>query len=201
VHAALTSLPDADQARLGVTADWKTGPHQLTYRQVEHTCRLITRALAKNEPDGAPPAALQSACDRLLEASIPAPRKNGSKALAADWTDLETWSRPPRHGDTQCADPEASWGHCNSNPPGPKGEMLFGYFLSAAVMVTDENGPAVPELARRMTLTGCPLAVRNQRILHAFNTRQAGNARRAAAGLPPARTKRRTTLAALSAPP
>jgi len=64
VHAALTSLPEADQARLGVTAGWKTGPHQLTYRQTEHTCRLITRALAKDEPDGAPSAPLQAACDQ-----------------------------------------------------------------------------------------------------------------------------------------
>ena len=72
VHAALTCLPEADQERLGVTADWKTGPHQLTYRQTEHTCRLITRALGKDQPDGAPSQALQSACDQLLEASIPA---------------------------------------------------------------------------------------------------------------------------------
>ena len=157
VHAALTGLPEADQARLGVTEAWKTGPHQLTYRQVEHTCRLITRALAKDEPDGAPPQALQAACDHLLEASIPAARKNGSSALAADWTDVETWSRPPRHGSTKCADPEASWGHRNSNLPGPRGEMFFGYFLSAAVMVAEEDGPAVPELARRMTLTSCHL--------------------------------------------
>ena len=33
--------------------------------------------------------------------------------------------------------------------------MFFGYFLSAAVMVADEDGPAVPELARRITLSGC----------------------------------------------
>jgi hypothetical protein len=157
VHAALTSLPAADQERLGVTEDWRTGPHQLTYRQVEHTCRLITRALARPEPDGAPSQALQAACDQLLEASIPAARKNGSSALAADWTDVETWSRPPRHGSTGCADPEASWGHRNSNLPGPKGEMFFGYFLSAAVMTADEDGPAVPELARRMTVTSCHL--------------------------------------------
>jgi hypothetical protein len=95
------------------------------------------------------------ACDQLLEASIPAVHKNSSTALAADWTDAETWSRPPRHGSTQCADPEAAWGHRNSNLPGPKGEMFFGYFLSAAVMVADEEGPAVPELARRITLSGC----------------------------------------------
>jgi hypothetical protein len=27
VHAALTSLPEADQARLAITAGWKAGPH------------------------------------------------------------------------------------------------------------------------------------------------------------------------------
>jgi hypothetical protein len=73
--------------------------------------------------------ASQAACDQLLEASIPTARKNGSSALAADWTDVETWSRPPRHGSTDCADPEASWGHRNTNLPGPRGEMFFGYFL------------------------------------------------------------------------
>jgi len=157
VHAALIALPEPDQARLGVTAEWKTGPHQLTYRQVEHTHRLVSKTLGKDSPDGAPSDALQSACDGLLEASIPAVHKNGSSALAADWTDAESWSRPPRHGTTACADPEASWGHRNSNLPGPKGEMFFGYYLSAAVMVAGEDGPAVPELARRMTLSSCHL--------------------------------------------
>jgi len=154
VHAALTSLPQADQARLGVTARWKTGPHQLTYRQVEHTFGLVTAALAKNKPDGAPAQVLQDACDRLLEASIPA-ASNASSSLAADWTDVESWSRPPPRGSTKCADSEAHWGHRNSNLPGPKGEMFFGYYLSAAVMVAGEHGPAVPELARRMTLCSC----------------------------------------------
>jgi hypothetical protein len=157
VHAALTSLPEADQARLGVTAGWKAGRHQLTYRQTEHTFRLITTALARKEPDGAPSAALAGTCDRLLEASIPAAAANASSALAADWTDIESWSRPPRHGSTECADPEARWGHRNSNLPGPKGEMFFGYYLSAAVMAGEENGPPVPELARRMTLCSCAL--------------------------------------------
>jgi hypothetical protein len=157
VHAALTSLPGADQVRLGVTAAWKTGPHQLTYRQVEHTFGLVADALAKDEPDGAPAQVLRAACDQLLEASIPAAGKTASSALAADWTDVETWSRPPRHGTTACADPEASWGHRNTNLPGPKGEMFFGCYLSAAVMTAEENGPAVPELARRMTLTSCHL--------------------------------------------
>jgi hypothetical protein len=157
VHQSLTALHEADQVRLGVIEEWKTGPHQLTYRQVEHTFSLAVQALSKNEPDGAPSPELATVCDDLLEASIPAQHKDASAALAADWTDVETWSRPPRHGTTACADPEAAWGHRNSNLPGPKGEMFFGYYLSAVTMVAEENGPPVPELARRMTLTSCHL--------------------------------------------
>jgi hypothetical protein len=33
VHQALASLPEGEQRRLGVLADWKDGPHLLTYRQ------------------------------------------------------------------------------------------------------------------------------------------------------------------------
>ena len=157
VHAALTGLPAGDQRRLGVTEDWGTGPHQLTYRQAEYTFRLVARALAKDQPDGAPSGTLARICDDLLEASIPAEHKQAPAALAADWTDVESFSRPPPRGTTQCADPEAAWGHRNSNLPGPKGELFFGYYLSAATMTREETGPAVPELARRMTLTSCHL--------------------------------------------
>jgi hypothetical protein len=157
VHQALIALPEADQARLGVMQDWKTGPHQLTYRQVEHTFHLAVTALSKQHPDGAPSDDLAGVLDDLLEASIPAQYKNASAALSADWTDTETWSRPPRHGTTACADPEAAWGHRNSNLPGPKGEMFFGYYLSAATMTREEKGQLVPELARRMTLSSCRL--------------------------------------------
>ena len=46
----------------------------------------------------------------------------------------------------------------------------------------------------------CLLAVRNQRILTAWDARQADDARRAAAGLPPkTRHRRRKTLASLAA--
>ncbi len=150
-HAALTALPADDLARLGVTEEWKHGPHLLTYRQVERTFSLVVKALSKDEPDGAPSGALASVLDDLLEASIPAPHKDASAALAVDWTDMETFARPPRHGSTECADPEASWGHRTSNLPGPRGEMFFGFYLPAATMTREEAGPAVPELARRMT--------------------------------------------------
>jgi hypothetical protein len=157
VHAALITLPEPDQARLGVTENWDTGPHQLTYRQVEHTFGLVTKVLGKDQPDGAPSEDLAGICDDLLEASIPAGYKDASAALAVDWTDVESFARPPRHGTTECADPEAHWGHRNSNLPGPKGEMFFGYYLSAATMTREEHGPAIPELARRMTLSSCAL--------------------------------------------
>jgi hypothetical protein len=48
----------------------------------------------------------------------------------------------------------------------------------------------------------CPLAVRNQRILTAWDARQQNDARRAAAGLPPrTRKRRRTSPAQLAAGP
>jgi hypothetical protein len=157
VHQALTGLPEDDQKRLGVTEDWKGGPHQLTYRQTEYTFGLVAKALGKHEPDGAPSGSLQATCDSLLEASIPAQHKQASASLAADWTDTETWSRPPRRGTSGCADPEASWGHRTTNLPGPRGEMFFGYHLSAAIMAAEENGQPIPELARRMTVCSCHL--------------------------------------------
>jgi hypothetical protein len=121
VHAALTALPRAGQVRLGVTEQWKTGPHQLTYRQAERTFGLITAALEKQKPDGIPSTALTAVLDDLLEASIPGEYKTTSASLAAGWTDVESFSRPPRHGSSHCADPEASWGHRTTASPAPKG--------------------------------------------------------------------------------
>jgi hypothetical protein len=41
LHQALICLSEADKRRLGVIAQWKTGPHLLTYRQVERTFGLV----------------------------------------------------------------------------------------------------------------------------------------------------------------
>ena len=155
VHQVLTSLPEDDQRRLGVLADWKHGPHLLTYRQTERTFGLVADALGKDEPGGLPSQALQAVCDDLLEASVPEQFKDASTSLAVDWTDLETFSRPPPAKGGECADPEASWGHRNGGGPGQDSELFFGSFLSAATMMREEHGPAVPELTRRMTVCSC----------------------------------------------
>ena len=144
VHQALTTLGEDDQRRLGVITDWKHGPHLLTYRQTEYTFGLVADALGKDEPDGLPSGLQQAACDDLLEASVPGQLKDASRSLAVDWTDLESFSRPPPRGTSDCADPEASWGHRKNNLLRTQDELFYGYHLSAGVMVPEENGPAVP---------------------------------------------------------
>jgi hypothetical protein len=96
VHQALLELPKAERRRLGVIAQWKHGPHQLTYRQLEYTYRLIATALSKDNPDGSPSETLSEILDRLLEASVQVLGKPDSSSYAVDWTDHETWARPPR---------------------------------------------------------------------------------------------------------
>jgi hypothetical protein len=155
VHQALTSLPEDDQRRLGVLAAWKNGPHQLTYRQTERTFKLITSALATGQPGGLPSKTLAGIGADLLEASIPDQFKDASRSLAVDWTDMESFSRPPAARGGPCADPEASWGHRKNNLLRSQDELFYGYYFSAGIMMPGEGGPAVPEFARRATLSSC----------------------------------------------
>lgn len=78
VHRALAGLPEGEQRRLGVLADWKGGPHLLTYRQAEYTFGLVADALARDKPDGLPPPGLAGICGELLEASVPDEFKDAS---------------------------------------------------------------------------------------------------------------------------
>jgi hypothetical protein len=155
VRQALVSLPGDDQRRLGVLADWKGGPHLLTYRQTEYTFRLVRAALSKDEPDGLPSPNLQAACDQLLEASVPEEFKDASTSLAVDWTDLESFSRPPPHGTRDCAGPGASWGHRRNNLLRSENELFFGYYFCAGTTEREDNGPDVPEFTRRATVCSC----------------------------------------------
>jgi hypothetical protein len=155
VHQALVSLSEAGQWRLGVIADPKNGPHLLTYRQTERTFGLVTAALGKDQPDGLTAQPLQSVCDDLLEASIPEQFKDTSTSLAVDWTDLESFSRPPPARGGPCADPEASWGHRKNNLLRRLDELFYGYYFSAGIMMREENSPPVPEFARHASLSSC----------------------------------------------
>jgi hypothetical protein len=156
VHAALLGLDATDQRRLGVIVDWRTGPHTLTYRQVERTHRLVAAVLATSTPEGQPSDALAHISDALCEASIPERYKHTSTALAVDWTDHETWALAP-HSNEVGADPDASRGHRASHAIGVKDELFYGYYPQFATMVNQDGGPAVPELARRLLLTSCHL--------------------------------------------
>jgi hypothetical protein len=155
VHRALVGLGEDERCRLGVSAEWNRGPHELTYRQIEYTLGRIEAALAKEDPDGEPSDMLQRLADRLVEASVLAEHKESSTALAIDWTDVESFARPPLQEGGASADPEASWGHRRGDAPGQVHELFFGYYLSLATMVHEERAPAVPELVRRMGLTSC----------------------------------------------
>ncbi len=115
----------------------------------------VTPGRAPVAGTGLPSGDLAGICDDLLEAGIPAQSKDASASLAVDWTDMESFYRPPPAKGGPCADPEASWGHRKNNLLRSEDELFFGYYLSAAIMMPDENGPAVPELARRMTLSSC----------------------------------------------
>ena len=143
MHRALISLPEHDRVRLGVLADWETGPHLLTYRQTEYTFGLVAGALGKNQPDGLPSGPLQGICDDLLEAS--APEVQGHQQVAGSRLDGPGVLLPAPARDTgDCADPEASWGHRKNNLLRSEDELFYGYYLSAGVMMPEENGPPSP---------------------------------------------------------
>ena len=155
VHKALVTLDHRDRLRLGVTVDWRAGPHTLTYRQVERTLHLVVAALAQEEPDGAPSEVLQEVADVFVEASVEG-HGDASRSLAVDWTDVESFSTRHPKPSGAYADPEARWGHRKGGGPGEKDELFFGYYLSLATMVNDfPDGKAVPELVRRMNLVSC----------------------------------------------
>ena len=156
MHQALISLPEDDQARLGVLADWKTGPHRLTYRQAEYTFGLVAGALGKDEPGR---AAVRPHCSASAMTCWRHRSRRSSRTPAARWRWTgRTWSpspaRPPAKGGP-CADPEASWGHRKNNLLRSEDELFYGYYLSAGTMAREETGADVPELARRMTLSSC----------------------------------------------
>ena len=152
VHHALLALSEKDQKRLGILARWTGGWHQLTYRQIEYTFTRVDRALSKPVGDGAPTELLSDVLDQLLEASVQELGAPASSSYAIDWTDLETWARPPaKNGTAPSTDPDAGWGHRTTTHPSDN-ELFFGYYLQAITSVRDEHGAEIPELVRRIHL-------------------------------------------------
>jgi hypothetical protein len=155
VHQALCALAEDDRWRLGVTVSSKTGVHLLSYRQVERTVSLVIAVLTQGSGDGKPSELLRHLTDALIEASIAKRWKVSSSSLAVDWTDVESFSRPPPERGGDCFDRDASWGHRHSNAPGRGDDLFFGYYAQFATMVGDDGRNKVPELARRMLVTSC----------------------------------------------
>ncbi len=157
VRAVLLGLSEEVKVRLGVVTEWRSGRHELTYRQVEYTASVLSDLLKKPHPDGSPSGLFQEVIDALIEASIPTEMKDASSSYACDWSDLESYSCPPPRRGGPCADMEASWGHRRGKGPGQRDELFFGYYFQLATMVADEGGEAVPDLVRRLLLTSCHL--------------------------------------------
>jgi hypothetical protein len=117
VHQALLCLGEADKRRLGVIARWTDGPHLLTYRQVEHTYGLIVNALSGQRLDGQPSQTLSAVMDCLLEASVQVLGVPETQALAIDWTDYESFARPPRKKGAQAPCGQAQASQSTAEPP------------------------------------------------------------------------------------
>jgi hypothetical protein len=143
VHEALVALEQRDQLRLGILALWRGGPHVVTYRQVERTFSLVASSLGPEGDTGL----LCRFADALCEASVPHEYSGATTAYAVDWTDYATWARPVAKDALEpSADPDASWGHRKSHAPGEPDCLFFGYYLQAAVMVSEEGAAPCPEL-------------------------------------------------------
>ncbi len=96
--------------------------------------------------------------------------------------------------------PSAAWRRSYSRRTGA--ERGFATAKDPATNDISHGWCRLTGLAPLMLFVTTLLIVRNQRILHAWNTRQEETQRRAAAGLPPkTRKRRRKTLAGLAAGP
>ena len=96
--------------------------------------------------------------------------------------------------------PSAAWRHSYTRRTAS--ERTFSTIKDPATATIARGWCRTMGLTPLTLWIACLLAVRNQRILDAYNARQQDTARRAAAGLPPrTRKRRRTSLAQLTAGP
>ena len=137
-----------------MTEDWKTGPHQLTYRQIERTFGLVARRPGKRPARRDP--VRDARRDLRRRCSKPAsPTSQGRHHRAGGGLDRPGNLLPPAADGTALRRPRSLLGAPPRRRPRQGSELFFGYYPSAATMVPEEHGPPVPELARRMTTSSC----------------------------------------------
>ena len=104
--------------------------------------------------------------------------------------------RPPRNTDY----PSATWRRSYARRTGA--ERSFSTVKDPATTDVRHGWCRLMGLTAITLFLACAFVARNQRVLDAFDDRQANDARRAAAGQPPrSRRRRRRTLADLAAAP
>jgi hypothetical protein len=154
-------------------------------------------------------------CPAVMD-KIRCPLRPASMTLSRDRPQILTPPQNPPaccHQQTITVPPEvAAKTRQKHDYPSPAHRRSYARRTGSERTFSTIKDPATTSIARGWCrLTGltpitiwlaCLLAIRNQRILHAFDARQADNARRAAAGLPlKTRRRRRKTLAMLTATP
>ncbi len=142
VHQALLCLGEADKRRLGVIATWETGPHELTYRQVERTYGLIVNAISGQRLDGQPSQTLSTVMDCLLEASVQVLGVPETQALAIDWTDYESFARPPHKKGAQAPSAQAQAPQSTTEPPRQTEEQSTVADAQAKTASTEKDSAA-----------------------------------------------------------
>jgi hypothetical protein len=173
---------------------------------------LSDRAHTRDDADGYHRVACPAAMGKLR-----CPLRTGSMTLDRNRPEILT---PPQHPPACCTQqtltipPDVaaktrqkhdypSAAHRRSYTRRTSAERAFSTIKDPASNTISRGWRRLMGLTPLALWLACLHAVRNQRILAAFATRQAENNRRTAAGLPPRTRKRRrkTTLASLTAPP
>ena len=126
VHQALTSAarrrPAAARRDRGLEA--RPAPADLPADRA-HLRPGRRRARQGRARTGCPRGPLQRVCDDLLEASIPEQFKDASTSLAVDWTDLESFSRPPPRGTSALRRPRGLLGTPQEQPAAQPGRAVL----------------------------------------------------------------------------
>jgi hypothetical protein len=178
-------------------------------RKTAELARYKLGRLTADDPDGYHRVACPAATGKVR-----CPLRPASMTLDRDRPEILT---PPEHPQACCAQqtitvppdvnaktrqkhdyPSAAWRRSYARRTGA--ERGFATVKDPASSDTARGWCRLMGLAPLMLFTTALLAVRNQRILAAWNARQEENTRRAAKGLPPkTRRRRRKTPAALTA--